>query len=77
MSRNGMFTANTGLLIASLMWGTIGFGYFTYGWKQKDTPPLLGGLAMMAISYFVSSAWSIWGLGIALVAAVFWTKRHL
>ena len=41
-----------GYLIASLIWGTLGFGIFLYGKKSQQLPPMLGGLAMMGLSYF-------------------------
>jgi len=63
-----MFNAN--FLFASLVWGSVGFGYFIYGKKQGSWIPLAGGLLMMIASYFVSSALLMSLLCIALIAAV-------
>ena len=49
-----MFNAN--FLLVSLIWGSIGVGYFIYGKKQKSWVPMLGGASMIAASYFVGSA---------------------
>jgi len=47
---------STHYLFASLFWGSVGFGYFIYGKKQASIPPLIGGLLMMILAYFISSA---------------------
>jgi len=49
-----MFNAN--FLFASLIWGSVGMGYFIYGKKQSSWAPMVGGVLMMAASYFVGSA---------------------
>jgi hypothetical protein len=62
---------DTEFLFASLLWGSIGVGYFIYGKKQQKIVPLLGGLAMVAVSYFVSSALLMSLISIALMVAVY------
>ena len=47
---------NTQFLFASLIWESIGIGYFIYGKKQKSWVPMVGGAMMIAASYFVGSA---------------------
>jgi hypothetical protein len=49
-----MFNSNT--LFASLIWGSVGVAYFIYGKKQSSWLPMVGGVLMVAVSYFVSSA---------------------
>ncbi len=46
-------SANT--LFASLIWGSVGAGYFFYGKKQNALAPVLGGIAMVAVSLLVSN----------------------
>jgi len=46
---------DTSFLFASLFWGSVGVGFFIYGKKQGEMIPLIAGLAMVAISYVVSS----------------------
>jgi hypothetical protein len=36
-----MFTAS--FLFASLVWGSVGVGYFIYGKKQQSLPAMVGG----------------------------------
>ena len=43
-------------LFASLIWGSIGMGFAIYGKKQRTTAPLVGGILLMGISYFIGSA---------------------
>jgi hypothetical protein len=47
---------DTSFLFVSLIWGSIGFGYFVYGKKQQSWIPMVGGLLMMGVSYLVGSA---------------------
>ncbi len=46
---------NTSFLFASLIWGSIGLGYFIYGKRQRSWAPMVGGVLMMAFSYFAGS----------------------
>ena len=47
---------NTSFLFASLLWGSIGMGYFIYGKKQQSLTAMVGGILMIMVSYFVGSA---------------------
>ena len=49
-----MFTAS--FLFASLLWGSIGVGYFIYGRKRQSLGAVVGGILMVGVSYCVSSA---------------------
>ena len=67
---------NTQFLFASLFWGSVGMGYLIYGKKQGEWVPAFGGLAMIAISYFVGSALLMSLLGLALIVGVYWLVRR-
>ena len=61
---------DTSFLFASLLWGTIGFGYWIYGKKQREMMPMIGGVGMILVSYFVSS-WLLMSLiCVAVMVAV-------
>jgi hypothetical protein len=61
---------NENFLFASLFWGSIAGGYCIYGWKQRSGFPLAGGVAMTAVSFFITS-WFWMSLAcIALMVAV-------
>lgn len=66
---------NSSTLIASLLWGSIGLGFAIYGKRQGAMVPLFGGVALIAVSYFVSSALGMSLAGIALVAAMIWLRK--
>ena len=44
-------------LVASFIWGTIGFALFVYGKKADEIFPLFIGLTLMLLSYFLSWPW--------------------
>jgi len=51
-------------------------GFAIYGKRQRETAPLVGGVALMAISYFISSALLMSLVGVALVAGIVWYQRQ-
>jgi hypothetical protein len=62
---------DTRFLFASLLWGSIGVGFCIYGKRQQEIVPLAGGVAMIAVSYFVSSALLMSLISSALIVAVY------
>jgi hypothetical protein len=70
------FHISTGTLFASLLWGSIGAGMFIYGKKQQSFPAMIGGVAMIAVSYLVAD-W-IW-MSVASIAigagTYFWSRQ--
>lgn len=46
---------NTTLLLLGVFFGSVGLGYFLYGKKQRAVVPLVCGLALMVVPYFISS----------------------
>jgi hypothetical protein len=72
------FHLDAGGLIASLLWGGLGLGFFVYGKKQRSAPPLFGGIALIGISYFLadSAVWmSVAGAGI-LIGIYYWSRHE-
>ncbi len=49
----------------------MGLGYFIYGKKQSSWVPMLGGVFIMATSYFVSSVLLMSGISLGLMAGVY------
>jgi len=62
---------NTSSLFASMLWGSVGLGYFIYGKKQSSWIPMVGGVLIIAVSYLVSSALLMSLLCIGLMAATY------
>lgn len=42
-------------MLLGVLFGSIGFGYFLYGRKQKALVPWFCGVAMMVAPYFIAS----------------------
>ena len=66
-----------GGLIASIIWGALGTGYFIYGKKQSSAPALLGGIALVAISFFLADS-ALWMslAGVAIMCGVYYWSRQ-
>jgi hypothetical protein len=58
-------------LFASMIWGSIGVGYFIYGKRQQSIVPLIGGILMITTSYFAPSTLMMSLLCTGLMAAVY------
>jgi len=72
---NEMFTSAHSL-VASMIWGAIGMGFFIYGKKQQSMVPLFGGLLIIGVSYFIESALYMSLAALALLAGVYWLKKQ-
>ena len=59
---------STSLLLWGLLFGSVGFGYFLYGKRQRAVVPLVCGIALMIFPYFVSNVLILVVVGIALAA---------
>lgn len=61
--------------IATLFWGvlfgSIGLGFFIYGKKQQVIMPLLCGIGLMGLPYFISNVYVMVLTGIVLVVLPF------
>jgi uncharacterized membrane protein HdeD (DUF308 family) len=62
---------NTSFLFASLIWGSVGVGYFIYGKRQGSWSPMVGGVLMITTSYFVSSALLMSLICVGLIVGVY------
>ena len=65
---------NTSLLLWSLLFSSIGLGFFVYGKKQKAVVPLLSGLGLMIYPYFVSNPLLLVAIGAALVMLPYFVR---
>ena len=57
---------NATQLFLSVIFSSIGLGYFLYGKKQKMTVPLVCGLVLMLFTYFIDSTAMISIIGVIL-----------
>ena len=54
-------------LLAGLIFGTIGWGAFSYGKKLDLWQPRAIGVALMVYPYLICNAWLLWGVGVGLM----------
>lgn len=63
---------------AMLMWGmifwSIGCGYCLYGKKQRAVAPLIVGIALCVIPYFVANLYVLVGVGVILVTIPYFAR---
>lgn len=57
-------------LFASLIWSSVGVGYFIYGKRQQLWVPWLGGVVMIAVSCVVPSVLLMSLICLVVMAAV-------
>ena len=67
---------DTNFLFASLLWGSVGLGYFIYGKKQQSLSAMVGGILMMVASYFAGSALLMSLICLGLAAAVYFLIKR-
>jgi hypothetical protein len=65
---------NISTLIWGFLFGSIGLGFFVYGKKQKSIIPLLSGIGLMVIPYFISNIYILILTGIVLLVLPFFIK---
>jgi hypothetical protein len=65
---------NTSYLLWSVLFSSIGLGFFVYGKKQKAIVPLICGLILMVFPYFVSGSVPLVSIGAALVAVPYFIR---
>lgn len=56
-------------LLSSLVFSSIGFGYFIYGKKQKRKIIYYTGIALIVFPYFATSMPAMYGIGVLLLFA--------
>jgi hypothetical protein len=64
-------SGGTAVLLWRLLFGSIGFGFFLYGKKQKAVVPLITGIALCVVPYFIANVYVLVGVGVVLMAIPF------
>jgi len=70
------FGFSSASLMASLIWGAIGMGFSIYGKKQRSAPPWFGGIALIGISYFISSVLWMSVAAAGIIAGIWYWSRY-
>jgi hypothetical protein len=61
------FNFNAYNILAGIVFGTLGWGAFSYGKRLDLWQPRAIGVALMVYPYLFSNAWLLWGVGVALL----------
>jgi hypothetical protein len=69
-----MFDAK--FLFASLIWGSVGFGYWVYGKKQQSSVCMIGGAAMIFVSYLIDSALLMSLVSLGLMVGIYFLRQR-
>lgn len=62
---------STAVLLWGLLFGSIGFGFFIYGKKQKAVVPLITGIILCVVPYFIANVYALVIVGVILMAIPF------
>ncbi|PVZ69620.1 hypothetical protein [Pelagibaculum spongiae] len=62
------------IMIWSVLFGSIGVGFFMYGRKQKAIVPLCTGLALFVFPYFMPSVTMLLIVGVVLMAIPYFIR---
>lgn len=69
-----MSDLSTSSLLLGVLFGSVGLGFFIYGRKQRTVVPLLCGLALMVVPYFIPNALLLFAVGGVLVAVPYFVR---
>ncbi|MGA2709574.1 MAG: hypothetical protein ACLQJ0_28170 [Steroidobacteraceae bacterium] len=62
-------------LLWGLLFGSIGLAFVIYGKKQRSPAPLVCGVGLMIYPYFVSNAYLLVAIGVALTALPYFFRQ--
>jgi len=65
--------SSTAMLMWGMIFGSIGCGYCLYGKKQQALVPLIIGIALCLVPYFIANAYVLIGVGVILVTIPYFT----
>jgi hypothetical protein len=70
----GLGMSSTSTLIWGMLFGAIGLGFFMYGKKQRAGIPLLTGIALFIVPYFIPNVYVLVMVGILLIALPYFVR---
>ena len=65
---------NTAQIVWGMVFGSIGFGFFIYGKKQKALVPFLVGVLLFIFPYFITNTYMLVFTGCVLVGIPYFIK---
>ena len=65
---------DTTTLIWGVLFGAIGLGFLTYGRRQRAIVPLIAGIVLLLIPYFIPNVYLLVAAGAATMAAPYFIR---
>ena len=62
------------LLMWGMFFGAFGLGFFLYGKKQKAVVPLITGIALCVVPYFIANVYALVVVGLILMAIPYFVR---
>lgn len=62
------------MLLWIVLFGSVGLGFFVYGRRERAIVPLLVGIALMVVPYFVSNIYLLVTFGVVLIALPYFVR---
>lgn len=66
---------DTGFLLMSVLWSGVGAGFWIYGKKQRSMAPLFGGMALIGISWVITSPLWMTVTALGIIGAIWYFSR--
>ena len=66
--------SSTAMLIWSMIFGSIGFGFVLYEKKQRAVVLLFTGITLCLIPYFITNVYALAEIGVVLIAIPYFVK---
>jgi hypothetical protein len=73
-AERGVTAMTAWTLFLGVLFGSIGLGFFIYGRKQRKVVPLLCGLMLMILPYFIPDTLLLFLAGAVLVAVPYFIR---
>ena len=61
-------------IIWGLIFGVIGLAYFTYGRKQRAIVPLVAGISLFVVPYFISNSYILVAVGTVILIVPYFVR---
>ncbi len=66
--------ASTSQLVWGMLFGAVGMGFFVYGKKQRTIIPLIAGIALFVLPYFVGNVYLLVTTGAACMLLPYFVR---
>ncbi|MEJ2593421.1 MAG: hypothetical protein P8178_18890 [Candidatus Thiodiazotropha sp.] len=65
---------DTATIVWGILFGALGLGFLTYGRRQKAIVPLIAGITLVVMPYFIPNAYILVAVGASVVALPYFIR---